>query len=149
MTASTGRAGRGLYITPVGAAQIKRAFKLLPKAVAKRVIRKAMRPALKGVAAKVKELVPVDTGLTRDSVKVRAAKRSKRGFGLNVQIGEGDYQGQTFYAAFVEYGTIRMPGRHFMRAAFESEREEAARTAERLLGDLIFEAVKQLKAKDG
>lgn len=142
------KAGGGISFSILGVDPVKRALKLLPKRVAKKVIHQAMRPAMKEVAAKVKELVPVDTGLTRHSVKVRAAKRSRKGFGINVQIGEGDYKGQTFYAAFVEYGTVKMPAARFMLRSYLAKRDAAKKECERLLGSLIRQELRALRAAD-
>jgi len=103
---------------------------------------------MKIVASRVKALVPVDSGLTRSSVKVRAAKRSRKGFGINVQIGEGDYKGETFYAAFVEYGTIKNKAARFMLRSFLQTGKQARRMCERLLGDLILAELRALRVRE-
>lgn len=145
-TVGARRGSGGFWFSVTGVDQVERAFRKLPKAAAKRVIRKAMRPAMKGVAEKVRELVPVDSGLTRANVKVRAATRSRKGFGINVQIGEGDYKGVTFYAAFIEYGTVKIPAARFMFRAFIAMGDIARKMCERLLGQLITEEVRKLRA---
>jgi HK97 gp10 family phage protein len=45
------------------------------------------------------------TGLAARSIKVRAAKRSRRWFGISVATGVTDYAGKAFYGAFREFGT--------------------------------------------
>lgn len=140
--------GGGFRIRILGVDPIKRAFKKLPPKLARKAIRQAMRPAMRIVAKRVKELVPVDTGLTRSSVRVRAAKMGRKGLGVNVQIGAGDYLGETFYAAFVEYGTSRMPGRHFMRRAFLQQAKYARAFAQRQLLINIEKESKSLRASE-
>lgn len=82
-------------------------------------IRKATRQAAKAVLAHAKRLVPENTGQLAASLKVRSAStgyKSKEGkrkriskyrglIGHGVVAGEGVFQGDQFYAGFVEFGT--------------------------------------------
>ena len=153
------KAGRGLFLTILGRKPIDRAFQELPKRVAKKVVTQAMRRAMKPVATQVRANAPVQTGATKGAVKVRAAKRSRKGFGINVQIGEGDFKGDTFAAAFVEYGTQKrrkkstgqyvgqVRARHFMRRAYKQKKSEARRLADRAIAAGILREAKALAAK--
>lgn len=137
------KAGGGFSFTILGRKPIDRAFEQLPERLARKVVRQAMRKAMKPVAAQVKANAPVDTGATRRAVKVRAARRTRKGFGVNVQVGEGDYKGDTFPAAMVEYGTAdrrkkstgqhvgRVKARRFLHRAYRQKKDEARRIADR------------------
>ncbi len=108
-----------------GIKQIDRAFRQLEPKLARKVIRQALRKSLKPVADEVKADSPVETGLLRSAIKVRAGKRARGSISLVVIMGEGDFKGETFYGAFQEYGTSRMPGKNFMRRAFDSKSDAA------------------------
>jgi HK97 gp10 family phage protein len=136
-----------------GIRDIDRKLKRLAPAVQKKVVRKAMRAGLKVQATEVRSQVPVDTGLTKSAVKVRAVKRKKRGtIELEVLI-SGKVPGlivtpasgakPVFYPAVVEYGTSERPPNPFMRRAYESKGEAAKLVTLQVLRDGIeAEAVK-------
>jgi HK97 gp10 family phage protein len=114
--------------TITGVREIRRAFELLPKRVANKVIRQGIRKALRPMKARVEALAPRHTGKTARSVKIRARPNRRRGqIAVDVQIGEGAYRGTTFYAAFPEFGTSRQPAQHYMERAF-NETEDQARS---------------------
>jgi HK97 gp10 family phage protein len=123
------RAASTFVLQVAGVDPVKAAFKMLPKTMARKVVRQAMRAAMKTVAQETKANAPVDSGLTRRAVKTKAAKRSKKTFGVNVEIGEGNYKGETFYAAFVEYGTFKLRPRRFMFKAYKTTRDRARKIA--------------------
>jgi HK97 gp10 family phage protein len=87
----------------------------------------------------VKDQVPIDTGLTRESVKVRAVKARKRGvIALDVRIAASTAglkktsttTGDTvFYPAVVEYGRAGVPPDPFMRRAFQAAGKSARNAA--------------------
>ena len=134
-----------------GGKALERKLKTLPTRVRNKVVRTALRDGAKIVQAETKSLAPVQTGLLKKSLKVRAMKRKKGRIGINVQMGAGDYKGETFYGAFVEYGhklgkrtngikraqkkgaavgdsRPMVPGQHFMERAFDNKSAVAART---------------------
>lgn len=116
-----------------GVREIDKALRELEPKIAKKVLRQAMRKSMKVVQKAVKENVPVDEGQLRDAIKVRAGKRSRKGFTIEVQIGEGDFVGDTYYGAFQEYGTSKMEGKGFMRKAFDETAEQARKEAIELI----------------
>lgn len=117
----------------IGIKEIDRALKSFEPRVAKKLVKAAMRKAMRPVKAAVEQNAPVDTGLLRSAVKIRASKKSRTSFGIDVRIGEQDWVGQTWYAAAQEYGTSRMEGTGFMRKAFDETGEEAKAIALREL----------------
>lgn len=115
-----------LVFTIAGEKEITRRLKLLPDRLKKKVLRQAMRASMKPVAAAVRSEVPVLSGLTKASVKVRSIKfKSRNNVGVKVMIGKGDYKGETYYAAFVQFGTSKIPADPFMDRAFSRTKDSA------------------------
>lgn len=103
-----------------GLDDIDRKLRTLEPRVAKKVLRQAMRKAMKRVQTMVKELAPERSGELKRAIKVRAARRTrKKQIRINVRIGKGDFKGDTYYGAMVEYGTKKQQGQHFMETAFK------------------------------
>src|SRR5438045_385111 len=100
--------------TITGVKEIDRALRSLPAKIAKKVIRQAMRTALKPVKDEVKLIAPKRSGNLAKSIKLKAGTRSRTKIRLNVSIGDRDFTGKTFYGAMVELGTVKMEGQHFM-----------------------------------
>lgn len=104
----------------------------LPGKLQKKALRSAARKAGKIYATAAKARAPVDTGQVRDSIKVRALKRSRganASVGVTVGTGAKDYVGDQYYAAFIEYGHRVVLGGNvvgkvdpapFMRPAFDA-----------------------------
>lgn len=112
----------------------KKGLRALDKKIAGKVVRTSLRRGMKTIQVAVKAACPVDTGALKRSIVVRASKARRRGIiSIEVRIGEGDFKGDTFYGAMIEYGTIRMPARPFIRPAFD--RNEAA-VARQVLDDI-------------
>lgn len=131
MASRSAGSGRSFVIT--GVLELDWALKELPIRLGKKVIRQAIRQALRPVKAAVEANAPVDTGKLKSKVRIRAGKGKKGTIKLVVRIGEGDFAGQTFYAAMVEYGTSKQPGQHYMLRAYESTRIQARDEAIRLI----------------
>jgi HK97 gp10 family phage protein len=114
-----------------GVTEIDRALAKLERTEARKVIRSSMREALKIMQERVVSLAPVgvsrvwrgqqhEAGTLKKALKVRAQKVKRRGeIALAVRTAEGDYKGEQFYAAFVEYGTKKQTGQKFMERGFE------------------------------
>ena len=140
------KAGKGKVIV-LGLPEIDRKLKQLTPALEKKVIRDAVRASLWPVQQAVKQAAPVASGATRGAVKVRVPKGRRKGkIRAQVIIGEGDYKGHQFYAAFVEFGhdevrggrrgtgggkvVGRKEGTHFMEQAFDRTAEAAKEDCE-------------------
>lgn len=130
-------AGTGVAVTLTGVKAIDRRLKKLAPAIQKKVLTQAMRAGMKIIQAQVKANARAafmgGTGATVKGVKVRAVKRSRKRFGIDVRINKGAYVGETFYSAFLEYGTAKMKPRPFMEPAFRAKgktaRDETIRKA--------------------
>jgi HK97 gp10 family phage protein len=112
----------GISIDLSGDKALLKKFATLGVSVEKKVLRKALRKGGKPVLAKAKQLVPVDKGLLKRSLKLRAIKRSRREFGVRVMTGTREELGipasdPYYYPAAVELGHRRAPPHSFLRAA--------------------------------
>lgn len=142
-------------------------FRQLMKDLPERIYRKHMKAALERGGELLRQAVvnraPVRTGLLRQSIK---SKLAKRGLGVLVGTEAGDFQGETFYGAFLEYGYMKqetyrtddgkihsmkrgrgkptaMPAQPFMRPAFEQSKATVARVVgEELRNRIEADAVK-------
>lgn len=98
----------------------------------KKILRKSMRKGAKVIQKEAKANAPVGSSkMLKKNIKVKSGKRSRETITLNVQNAAGDYKGQTYYAAMVNFGTKYQEAQEFMDKAFETKGDEAA--------DLILE----------
>jgi HK97 gp10 family phage protein len=104
-----------------GDKELQRALNALPGKVQKKIMRGALREAAKVVAAEARARVPVETGTLRDSIKVRALKGKRGSVGASVESGEGQFKDESFYGAFIEFGTRNAPAKPFLRPAAKSK----------------------------
>ena len=87
--------------------QVDRIVKMLtgmPAKIRNKILRRELRNAAKKLKPPARSATPVASGKLRRSVKVRAAKRSRKGIGVLVGYNDKPYSGDTFYGAFLEWG---------------------------------------------
>jgi len=127
------------------------ALRTLPTKLENRILRRALNLAADPILERAKSNAPVETGLLRESLKKSGVRNKKGRMGISVGTNSGDYKGETFYAAFVEYGhrigkrnnaqkrrkefekkglSVRddraaVPARPFLRPAFDARRDQA------------------------
>lgn len=89
-----------------GLSELDRLLKELPAKIEGNIMRGAVRAGAKVMETRAKELVPVDDGDLRDSIKV--STKSKRGQ-VSATVRAGGKK--AFYAHMVEFGTAR----HFIK----------------------------------
>lgn len=107
-----------INIIVTGDKKLDRALRHLEKNVQRKFARKAMRKAAKDVILpEARARVPVDTGALERSLVVRAARRSRRGIGVEVRTRDGLFAGDEFYGGFQELGTKHMPADPYLRPA--------------------------------
>lgn len=132
--------------TVTGLAELKRAVERLPDVV-QTALRKVARDTALRVRANAAAKVPVDSGITRDSIAVIPNPEEKF---YRVETGPAPPHrlddGRTAYLPnlpiWLEYGTRFRTARPFMRPAFDAEDEHyvrdmtaaVTRTAKELLG---------------
>ena len=111
-----------------GVPQLDRALRGLTPALAKKVIRGAIRRSLKPVRSAVVAAVPKgETGKLRKAVKIRSAGGKRGVVGLAVSVGAKDFAGEAFYGLMVEYGTKRQRAQRNMKRAFDATKDRAER----------------------
>ena len=120
-------------IAVTGIDELDRQLRLLDANLGKKYVRKAMRKSLIPVREQAKKNAPVDTGHLRNSIKIRALKRSRKRFGAAVRAGnQTGFTRNEFYGGFMEWGWKprggnKVAGTRFMkRAAVEKRQEQLA-----------------------
>lgn len=121
-------------------ADVTRRLNELEPKVRKKIIRQAMRPAMKMIRQDAIARAPRKTGQLRKSIKVRAFKRSRTKIGVSVTTAKGWFKGEAFYGGFQEWGWKQgkralgagrrhIPGHGFMEGAYLSKGPEAKQFA--------------------
>jgi HK97 gp10 family phage protein len=118
-----------------GLEEMRKKLAAVDGAVAKKLIRRALRAGAKVIATQCKADAPLRGGLLRSKIRVKAGKRKRNHIRMNVAIGKKDFQGDTFYAGFVDRGRKsgkrgsrnRHPiaGSKFLEKAFDKARGAA------------------------
>jgi len=112
----------------LGIAEIDKKMRRLEPKIAKQVVRKEIREAMKPILAAAKEAAPVgETGQLKAAIRLRVGK-VKRGTGqikFVVMIGKGFFKGDQYYGGFVHFGTNRMHARLFLTAVYERLKDSA------------------------
>lgn len=117
-----------------GFRDLDRQLSKLVQGVPEDKLRRALHEGGQIIAAEAKRIVPVDTGLLRDSIQVTDERDARiygklNGPGLSVYVGPvGSVEdGDTYYAKFVEFGTAWHGAQPFMRPALAAKRPDAER----------------------
>jgi len=92
------------HVHLTGAKEIAIALGKLETKLARKVASKALRAGAKVVLPVAQSLAPVKTGALRKAIKVRSGKNKKDFRSIVVAVGEKWFQGDEFYAAFIEFG---------------------------------------------
>lgn len=109
----------GFGISLTGVKELDAMLAGLEPKLAKKYIRSSIRKSLKPIAAEAKALAPVDTGATREAVKVKPGKSNRKKIQLQVAVGEGWFTGDEFYAGFNLLGTKRQPPNPWLQEAHD------------------------------
>jgi HK97 gp10 family phage protein len=137
-----------------GLRELDAALGELPKATGRAVLRRIGIRAFAPVIATAKQLVPVDKGELRDSLKVatKLSRRQQQKHARAVAEGKASvmlYAGATSlpHAHLVEYGTANMPPQPFMRPAWDQEKDGVLATIKAELGGEIEKAARRLAVR--
>ncbi len=131
-----------------GDKQLEKVFDQFEVNLRKKIARKAIRKAAKPVRDTAIARAPVDTGLLKKSIKVRAMKRSRKNkhtVAVRVVTGEGFFKGEAFYGGFLEYGTTRMRARPFMRPAHDENKNTVRQVFQTEIAALVIETARESK----
>ena len=119
------------------------------KTEAKAALRAGLRVGANIFLKEAKARVPVDTGRLKSSLRVKAPKRSRK-FKDDVRLmvtsskSNNLFTGQAYYGGMVEYGTVKMAAKPFIRPAFKAKQEEAVKAIGSKVGS---EVEKRMKGK--
>lgn len=117
---------------------VERLLRDLGVKLERKIIRSAMRKGMKPMLDATKKNAPVDTGLMRKSLVVRALKNKPGRIALRIGFKNVDAIVQKsskdpkkkrwFYPAVVEYGGKNRTAHPFMRPAFDSNKQQSIDT---------------------
>lgn len=150
-----------------GLEETMKVLKALPEKLQGTVIRKAMKIGIKPMYDDALARAPVDTGFLRDHLRIETrSSRLKGTITVRVNTSSGQYQGDDFYASFIEYGYWKVPIRvvggkiysmprgteprvwqepkPFMRPAFDANKDNAIILTARAMKDLTEKEVQRL-----
>lgn len=107
--------------------------------IAKKSLRAAIRKGAKPILQAARAFAPVDSGALEESIKLKAIRRTRTGFGVRISTSASDneYSGETFYGPMQEFGTAKMAPNPYLRPAFDTTKDEATR----IVGDELLTAI--------
>ena len=142
---------KAIQIDVTGLKKVEKRLSKLPQKAARKVVKAALRKGAKIVVAKAKQNAPIDEGALRKAIKVRGIKTSeakkfkpKGQAGVAVGVSDQWFTGPQFYAAFIEFGTSKMPARPFIRSAFDSVKD----TVSDVISKALVEGIEKEATKD-
>jgi HK97 gp10 family phage protein len=112
--------------------------------IAKKVLLSAIRKAAKPMVAAAKAFAPVDSGLLEESIKLKAIRRTRTGFGVRISTSNSDFdsQGSTFYGPMQEFGTAKMAPNPYLRPAFDTTKDQSVQIVTADMQAAIAEATR-------
>lgn len=128
-----------------GLRELGNALKELDSRTQKRIIRSATAAGARIIAKEARDRVPEKTGNVRKNIRTKNLRPTTPGLqetavGVRVRGKTGD---SAFYWRFLEFGTVKMEAKPFIRPAFEVKKVEAANRIKEQLGKrLVAEAKK-------
>ncbi len=159
-----------MQVKITGLEEIKKALNQLPIDIQQRALRSAVSASAKVVVdAAIAKAPAGDTGNLKKSI-YRYRSRSASGTGretylVGVRKGKKAYadtaknrrlnrvgkkytvQGEAYYWRFLEFGTVKMQAKPFMRPAFEGSRSKILETMKQRLDKAIQDQAKKLAKK--
>ena len=102
---------------------------------AKKAVRRANKASARIIQQQVIADCPVKTGRTREAIKVKAGLNKKNYISALICVGKSWFHGDTFYAAFVQFGhktgrrsssnRKQVPAHDFMGHAYDLKKDAA------------------------
>lgn len=156
-------------VTITGLKELSDALKELPNRIARNALRQSVYAGAKVIRDEAKTKAPVYTGpvsaghpppgtLKRSIIMKQIPEKSslvQQTFYVAVRHGKkyqrqgkkGTLSQDAFYWRFIEFGTVKMPARPFMRPAFESKKQLAVDAIKARLATRIEEEANKLARK--
>jgi len=163
-----------MTVSTSGFKALEKALAELPKSTARSVLIRTLKKAGQPIADEASSLAPVDTGKLRDRIIVSARLKNKvgsaefsaamraglgkaaavsalrqarseaAGRGSFAEMYVGPARGVLNYAHLVEFGTVKMAPKPFMRPAWDRNKRQALDIIRRELGNEIIMAARRL-----
>ncbi len=89
--------------TVQGLSELNAKLRKLDEKIQRKALKQAAVAGLEPVLHAARANAPVETGLLISTLEVKG-KANKRGIGATLQTRGGSFKGDTFYAAFIEFG---------------------------------------------
>ena len=119
-----------IEIKVAGMADLQKAFKELPRELHAKALRPAVNAAAAVVRKQARSNAPVDTGVLRKAIYQTRSRSESSAVQETAIVGvrfgrKYRRRGQdAWYWKFLEFGTIKLPARPFLRPAFESTKRQ-------------------------
>lgn len=126
-----------------GAQSLDKLLEDLPKKLANKILREALRKAGKIVQQAMKDRAPVDKGELKRSITVRKGKRKRKGSQSVVIFPDPVKFKDDFHAPYLEWGTSDTEAQPFARPAFDATKDQALA----IVRKEVTEAVATAKAR--
>lgn len=109
-----------------GLDELESQLKYLPVHVRKKLAREALKAGAGVIKTQAELNAPFKTGALMRSIEIQPGRRNRPNT-ISYIIGTGKawFQGDQFYAAFIEFGTSHQPAKPFLRPAFDSQKDRA------------------------
>lgn len=133
-----------------GFKELERALRELPNAVAKGVLRTALKKAGQPVVDAAIAMAPRDTGKLAESIEIKTSltrrqrRRRRKAGDVEMFIGPST---AARHGHLVEFGTVKMAPRPFMRPAWDGNKERVLSLFVAEMRKAIDRAVKRLAKK--
>ena len=121
------------FATLEGARELERALVRASDAVARESLVEATAAGAKVIVESARRRAVKATGRGAESIHASVTERSR--FGVTQAIGPTK---RAFYMRFLEFGTVKMPARPFLRPALDEERDAVVREVGRKLWERIL-----------
>lgn len=134
-----------------GLRELSLALKELDGRVQKRIARSATAAGARVIAKEAKARVRVDSGNVKKNIRTANLKPDQPGLQESV-VGvrvKGKTKDSAFYWTYLEFGTVKMAPKPFIRPAFETKKHEAVEAIKDRLSKRIDAEAKKIGATTG
>lgn len=146
------------FATFTGFKELADAMRELPERVAKNALRSAVNAGASVIKAEARAKAPVDSGKLKKALYQKQIREQsgpyRQVFFVGVRSGpkrkkDGtkDYSLDAWYWRFIEFGTVKMAAKPFLRPAFEARKEQAVQAIADKLDERIQKTAQELSRK--